>query len=118
MKKKVIALLVLMALATPILVACASGESVQDAPPHPSWKERGEYCWYVKVDPRGDGNSMIGWTDTEPVLEVTEAGFVVRAQNVRVAKYSRGRYSGDDYFKPSVLWATDGDGYVRIESCR
>lgn len=106
---KMVIVAVVLGIFAALFIACEGGPST---PPHSSWKERNEYCYWFIVDPRGESNHMVGNSDTEPVFESTEAGFIVRAQNVRV---NLGR-EREDYFRRSVVWAIDGDGYVRIQN--
>jgi len=109
------ALLVLVAFAwtIPLLFAGCNGGGPPDPPPHSSWQERGEYCYSIVVDPRGNENSMIGYSD-DVTLIIADAGFVVQASDVRVDPDT---YNGKDYYSPFVTWATDGDGYADIQGC-
>ena len=107
--------------ATGLLAACASPR--YDIPPHETWKDRDAYCYLFQVDPKGFDNVQVGYADEEPVIEASPAGFLLTAVNARVSTdledaEERGD-AYDDYFRAHVTWATDSDGFVRVENrCR
>ncbi len=115
MMRRILPLVLLAVLA---LTGCAPGQRY-DAPPDSTWKERSAY-YFFQIDPKGWDNSQVGYTDTEPILESTGAGFRLSAVDARVTTdltdtEDRG-YARDDYFRATVAWATDADGFVRVEN--
>jgi hypothetical protein len=111
--------LLLPLIAALTLVACVGGPRY-DSPPHETWQERDAYCYFFQVDPKGVDNSQIGYADEEPVMEASPAGFRLTAVNARVSTdlydaEARGD-PDDDYFRSRVTWATDSDGFVRVEN--
>ncbi len=118
MRHMILALAVALA-----LVACTSPRYAADSPPHATWKDRDGYCYFFQVDPKGADNTQIGYADEAPTVEATDAGFLLRAANARVSTDLYGTDyrgdPGDDYFRRDVVWATDSDGFVRVENrCR
>ncbi len=114
-------LLIGIALLAVVLVAC--GGPRYSEPPHSSWKEREEYCFFFQVDPKGSANGNVGWSDTRPVVTESAAGRTLTAVNARVNLYhnitSAHGDPDDDWFRPDVLWAADVRGIVNVERlCR
>lgn len=109
----------LAALVTVAVLLFACGGLRYDVPPDATWKERDEYCFFFQVDPRGEHNSNIGWTDTRPVITESAAGRTLTAVNARVSlNHNITSYHGkakDDWFRADVLWASDPGGLVSVE---
>ena len=89
-----------------------------DDPPDSSWKDRGAYCYFIRVDPGGDRNTRIGWADEAKRIE-TSTGSAVEAFNVRVSANFNGRLglAARDSFEKHIVW-TAGVGFIDIRGCR
>jgi hypothetical protein len=114
-------LLIGIALLAVVFVAC--GGPRYGEPPHSSWKEREEYCFFFQVDPKGGNNNNVGWSDTRPIVTETAAGRTLTAVNARVNLYNEYTHlhgdANDDWFRPDVLWATSVNGVVNVDRrCR
>lgn len=115
-------ILIGIALLAIVLVAC--GGPRYSEPPHSTWKEREEYCFFFQVDPRGEQNNNIGWSDTRPTVEATVVGYTLTAIDARVnlgTNYTTSRGDpDDDWFRPDVFWTADTTGgIVNVERlCR
>lgn len=109
-------LLIGITLLAVMLIACVGPRYSE--PPHSSWKERDEYCFFFQVDARGSKNNNVGWSDARPKVTATSAGYTLTAVNARVNLYNNttGLHGNDneDWFRPAVLWATDSDGVVNV----
>ena len=104
-----------LALFLALFLSGCGGDGIPNLPPHESWKDRSEYCYSIVVDPRGESNTMVGYSD-DVTLVVTDAGYVVQAVDMRV--YPQECCGHDDYYMPAITWATDGDGFADIQGCR
>ncbi|KKM08242.1 hypothetical protein LCGC14_1725820 [marine sediment metagenome] len=104
-------LLVLMGL---LLVACNPGPRYTE-PPHPSWKERFQYCYYIVADPFGDRNTRHAWADS--VEDLAGVRSKVRMLDVRVSPILGSlRDAGKarkDFYSPEVIWTVE-DGSLEV----
>ena len=89
-------------------------------PPDETWKPRDSYCWAFQVDPTGQDNNNLGWSDEQPTIRQTiDGSSILEARNARVHTGLRsGKRHGEekeDSFRQYILWTAGRDGYVNIE---
>ncbi len=112
-----IALGVVVLAVVTVLMACGGGPRYEEgSPPDESWKIRGQYCYFVDVDPHGEDNSVYFWSDDVELTSVS--GFAtVKATNVRASISIDNDRPGDpedDYFVRGKTEVVE-DGGVSIE---
>lgn len=99
-----------------LLMACASQRYEEGSPPHESWKLRGEYCFAVEVDPRGERNSVYFWADDLEVITNDDSS-AVRAKDVRVSTSDDNDDDGNpkrDYYSIGKTEIIE-DGTISVE---
>lgn len=118
-KAMFIGVLAIAASAVIALTGCTGPRYEEGSPPHESWKDRGEYCFAVEVDPRGEDNATYFWADEVEVGYADNGESSVRARDVRVADYNsdgdNGRGSArSDFYQPGIVRVIE-DGSIEID---
>ena len=116
-KATFIGILAIAACAVIALTGCADPRYEADSPPHESWKDRGEYCFFVEVDPLGGDNSTYFWADEVEEGYSSDGLSNVRARDVRVADSSEDHTKGNprkDFYQPGIIRVIE-DGSIEID---
>ena len=108
-------LVLLVGIAT--LTGCSEPRYEADSPPHETWKDRGEYCFAVEVDPLGADNSTYFWADEVEEGYSADGLSNVRARDVRVSDrdWNEGPGGADhDFYQPGIVRIIE-DGSIEID---